>query len=537
VTGETVRKQTQTYYGRLPGQRKPVSLKTRNRKVAELLLAEKVLEAERGDPYAVHAKRILLEHVGDWLQSLLDKGTGAERVERVVTRAECVLAGCHLDYISDIAASKVQRWLKWFAAAGEVPQLPDGVEAWTKHELAKIIGVTTGSILATVRRHRLPVLLAKGARRYPRETAERLVAIHARGRCQQTINGYLGAIKQFIRWMVDDRRMRDNPLGSLKRGNPELDARHDRRPLSLPELQAVLGAARASSKKFRGLTGEDRHALYLASCCTGFRRSELAELVPESFDLDSDPPLVTLPRRDTKNRRGAVQPLPADVVLVLRDYLRGRDAQKPIWPGKWRDRAAEMLHADLDAAGIPFVIQGPDGPLFADFHALRHSYVALLDQAGATLRQAMQLARHTDPKLTMRRYGRAHIRDLAACVNRLPSVCSPLALSCAAPASAGDSGRPEDPATTLPFPQGKNHAQRTPTCAGDQVPPAGIEPATLALGTTRDNGAPPQKNQGAAIDRSSLAEILAQAGVPGPLIDAVLAMARTEPMPETRRVA
>src|SRR5262249_59333358 len=58
----------------------------------------------------------------------------------------------------------------------------------------------------------------------------------------------------------------------------------------------------------------------------------------------------------------------------------------------------------------------------ADFHALRHSYVALLEQGGVSLKQAMQLARHSDPKLTMARYGRAQLHDLGEAVRRLPAL-------------------------------------------------------------------------------------------------------------------
>jgi hypothetical protein len=34
----------------------------------------------------------------------------------------------------------------------------------------------------------------------------------------------------------------------------------------------------------------------------------------------------------------------------------------------------------------------------------------------------MQLARHSDPKLTMARYGRAQTHDLGEAVNRMPSL-------------------------------------------------------------------------------------------------------------------
>jgi hypothetical protein len=83
-----------------------------------------------------------------------------------------------------------------------------------------------------------------------------------------------------------------------------------------------------------------------------------------------------------------------------------------------------MFRVELDACDIPYAIAGPDGPLYADFHALRHSYVALLDQAGASLKQAMHLARHSDPKLTMARYGRPQLHDLGAAVAKLPSLLS-----------------------------------------------------------------------------------------------------------------
>jgi hypothetical protein len=121
-----------------------------------------------------------------------------------------------------------------------------------------------------------------------------------------------------------------------------------------------------------------------------------------------------------KNGRLAVQPLPPDLAQALRSYVAGRPASRPVWPGTRYEKGAAMLRRDLAAAGIPYATDGPEGPLYLDFHALRHGYVALLDKAGASLKEAMQLARHTDPKLTMARYGRAQLHDLAAAVERLP---------------------------------------------------------------------------------------------------------------------
>jgi integrase len=216
--------------------------------------------------------------------------------------------------------------------------------------------------------------------------------------------------------------MPENPLDHLSGGSVKLDRRHDRQTLAEDLLRSVIAAARHSGRPFRGLSGPDRSLLYCVACASGFRAEELASLCPPAFDLDATPPTVTLAATDAKNGTTAVQPLPADVASALRGYLAGRAADRPVWPGTWFKKAAEMLRIELDACGIPYVVEGPDGPLYADFHSLRHSYIALLDKSGATLKEAMQLARHSDPKLTMAVYGRAQLHDLGQAVDKLPAL-------------------------------------------------------------------------------------------------------------------
>lgn len=81
-----------------------------------------------------------------------------------------------------------------------------------------------------------------------------------------------------------------------------------------------------------------------------------------------------------------------------------------------------MLCVDLAATGVEYVTEEANGPEYRDFHSLRHSYVAMLDRAGCTLKEAMQLARHSDPKLTIARYGKAQLHDLAGKVKLLPDL-------------------------------------------------------------------------------------------------------------------
>ena len=58
----------------------------------------------------------------------------------------------------------------------------------------------------------------------------------------------------------------------------------------------------------------------------------------------------------------------------------------------------------------------------ADFHALRHTCGVLAERGGATVREVMALMRHSDPKLTLRTYGRLRAHDLAAAVEKVPPV-------------------------------------------------------------------------------------------------------------------
>ena len=414
------------WYGRVPGAAKPVPL-CANKTAAQMMLNELVKKAEMAragisDPYETHRKRPLSEHLDDFRREMDSKGDDPRHVSIVASRLKALLDGCGFVFIADLSASHIMDWLANLRRDRPLAPLPPGMEWFTPREAAGLLGIKTASVGAAVRRQRLAAVGQGKARRFPRATIKTLQERFSRGASIETTNQYLTHIKAFTRWLVRDHRTGADPLTHLESGNSQTDRRHDRRELEAEELRSLLTAASASERSYRGLTGWDRFHLYATACGTGFRASALASLTPASFDLDGQTPTVTLAAKRNKSRVLKVQPIPPDVAELLRDYLDGKPSGSPVWGGSWakEGRGAEMLRSDLEAAGIPYTVEGADGPLFADFHALRHTYLTLGGRAGIDLRTLQELAGHSSPNLTAR-YSHRRLYDLDGAVKKLPN--------------------------------------------------------------------------------------------------------------------
>jgi integrase len=334
------------------------------------------------------------------------------------------VTGAGFTFLDDLDATRAAAWLEAFGTDRESVTVPPG-DSFSPGGVARLFGWCRQALRQAIIRGGFPRGEGRGkARRIPRSTVEALAFRAARGASPETVNHHIRAVKGFCRWLVKNRRMAHDPLITLTLQNSKVDVRHARRELSAEELRLLLQAARSSPHSFRGLAAADRHALYTLACGSGLRVGALASLTPECFDLDSDRPTVTVSVRRDKSRKGKVQPLPADVAELLKRYIVGKPAGKAIWPGGWPKVAADMLRIDLEAAGIPYVIDGPDGPEHADFHSLRHSYLTLGSKSGIDLRTLQELAGHSTPALTAR-YSHRRLHDLAGAVEKLPSVLTP----------------------------------------------------------------------------------------------------------------
>ena len=300
-------------------------------------------------------------------------------------------------------------------------------DSFTPAATATLLGISGAAVRAAVKRLKLPATGTGRARTFPRATVEALVLNRSKGCGPETMNHYIRAVRGFFRWLVKAKRFGSNPLDSLTLVNSAVDVRHARRELTAAELHRLFTAARTSTRSFRGLTGADRYMLYLVAAGTGFRARSLANLTPADFNTEAG--TVTLPARFAKNQRTTVQPLPSDVATALDEYRTGKPANVPVRAGRWAKdkRGAEMLRTDLDATGIPYTVEGPDGPKYADFHALRHSFLTLGGRAGIDLRTLQELAGHSKPELTAR-YSHRRLYDLAGAVGKLPALVPTVAV-------------------------------------------------------------------------------------------------------------
>ncbi|GBD35307.1 Tyrosine recombinase XerC [bacterium HR36] len=230
-------------------------------------------------------------------------------------------------------------------------------------------------------------------------------------------NHYIGAMKQFCRWLVDNGILSENPLRGLKKDDPEKDRRRVRRVPTDSELSQLLQQTRASGPSF-GLSGEERYRLYLFAALTGLRSKEIASLRVQDVHLEETPPRIVLPSQITKNRKQAELPLHRDLIPILRDQIAGKSPEAPLFRLPYRGNICRMLRRDLQRAGIPYRTQ--EGVL--DFHAFRAYFATILAASGVSVKATTDLMRHCDPKLSLLTYAKFGINQLADEINKVPSL-------------------------------------------------------------------------------------------------------------------
>ena len=220
----------------------------------------------------------------------------------------------------------------------------------------------------------------------------------------RTIQSYAETLRGFCRWCVKRSYLDEDPLKNLSPFDTTPET--VRRAMNLDEIDRLLNAVSL-----------DRRLLYQVAVCSGLRAGELRSLSIDDLDILGCG--LCLRPDWTKNRKSGFQPLPGMLVGDLVDFAASGEAARlyaKVYARKDTTRraperpllylpsnTARPFDRDLEAASIEKYTK--EGKL--DFHALRVTYVTLLLQAGAYIKEAQSLARHSDPKLTMNVYARA----------------------------------------------------------------------------------------------------------------------------------
>ena len=264
-------------------------------------------------------------------------------------------------------------------------------------------------------------------------------ALRNEGKSLRTCNAYLQSVTAFTRWLWTEKRTPDDALVGLKSFNEATDRRHVRRELTFDEISYLIPWVEGYTTQNHNLTGPHRAMAYRVALGTGFRANELRSLTPESFDLDNDPPTITVDAGNSKRRRLDVQPIRRDLAELLRPWLATKPRGERVF-GKLPEATARMLRSDLsaarchwiDAATDPIERQRREDSDFlryhdrdgrvADFHSTRHTYISDIVAGNASVKVAQELARHSTSRLTVDRYAHARLHDVASALDALPAV-------------------------------------------------------------------------------------------------------------------
>lgn len=351
--------------------------------------ATRLVEIGLVDAGDVAVSVALTEHRRDFVEALRVKGVTAKHVCLISTRLDRILDGCGFRYWSDISGSRVMRFLSDLRSDRKTD---DG------------------------------------------ETVK--------GISPQTFNFYLQAVKQFCSWAARERRIDQSPVAVLRPLNVKIDRRHDRRALEPKELRTLIDTTNSGPKRF-GMTGAERALLYRFASETGLRAGEIRSLRKRSFDLQGNPPTVTVEAAYSKRRRADTLPLRIDTAEMLRNEISSRTDDAPAFRLPSEHNMADMLRADLVDGGIECK---DDAGRVVDFHALRHTFITNLARGGVHPKLAQDLARHSDINLTLSRYSHTVIGEQATALKALPD------LSRAESTSRRKTGTDDSSISTLPTP-------------------------------------------------------------------------------------
>lgn len=210
----------------------------------------------------------------------------------------------------------------------------------------------------------------------------------ARGASEATIGRRLSALGGFYAYGMAEGVIDRNPVDRVRR--PKTSNESPRLGLDRHELGALIAAAEASNPR--------DYALVCLLGLNGLRISEALGSRAQDLSTLRGHRVLTVVRKGGRRSTLPLAPRTADAI----DSLLGSRDEGPIFAT--RSGAQLDRHAARNTIRRLGRVAGIDKPISP--HSLRHSFVTLALDAGASLRDVQDAAGHADPRTT-RRYDRA----------------------------------------------------------------------------------------------------------------------------------
>jgi len=220
----------------------------------------------------------------------------------------------------------------------------------------------------------------------------------------KTLNEYLATLSAFWTWLRKQSRVTVNPFELVERTDTRGKERIQRRALSDAQVVQLLQAA-----------GKNQLA-YMLPLYAGLRRNEARTLHWSDLVLGETGGLLRLHAAVNKNRKEQSLPLHHELAKALQQQKPANCKADDLVLVNGVPMMKEFRQ-DLKKAGIPFLDERGHR---MDYHALRTTFITRLSTMKVHPRLAMELARHSDMRLTMKTYTDAGQLPLREVMDSLP---------------------------------------------------------------------------------------------------------------------
>jgi len=209
-------------------------------------------------------------------------------------------------------------------------------------------------------------------------------------RSPATVGRHLSTLSGFYRYAVAEDVVARNPVANVKR--PKVGSDTVSTGLSRDELSALIAAAEADSPR--------SSALVLLLGLNGLRVSEALGADVEDLTTERGHRVLRIKRKGGKTATVPLAPRTAEAMEAYVGDRTGGPLFVTATGARWHRSEAWRTLRRLAKVAVP------DKAQTLHPHDLRHAFVTLSLDAGASLRDVQDAAGHADPRTT-RRYDRA----------------------------------------------------------------------------------------------------------------------------------